>query len=117
MTEGQREYRALPGGSEGDDLRSEQERQTEREGERVHDERVKEGSEYERDRERKRGSEESNRQWIRVSYRGMKGSSLREARGAPRIPRAYVSTRRRGRGRGRERGHGHRREVMPRDDR
>lgn len=29
-----------------------------------------------------RGSEESNRQWIRVSYRGMKGSSLREARGA-----------------------------------
>lgn len=35
-----------------------------------------------RQRERERGSEESNRQWIRVSYRGMKGSSLREACGA-----------------------------------
>lgn len=41
---------------------------------------MKEGSENEREREK--GSEESNRQWIRVSYRGLKGSSLREARGA-----------------------------------
>lgn len=34
------------------------------------------------ERETERESEERNRQWIRVSYRGMKGSKLREASGA-----------------------------------
>lgn len=44
----------------------------------IRDEGVKEGREKERERE----SEERNRQWIRVSYRGMKGSKLRETSGA-----------------------------------
>lgn len=69
----------LAGREREDDFRSEPDREGERERTRWGGwKRDDEG----RKREIERGSEERNRQWIRVSYRGMKGNNLREASGA-----------------------------------